>query len=259
VIGGGFIGLEVASTFAQQNKRVTVVEATDRVLARVSSPEISAFFTSVHTQNGVKFIHGQPVERLTGEDGRVREVQLADGLVLKADLVVVGIGSIAHLDLARQLGLETDSGIVVDRHSRTSLDGVLAAGDCASHRSALNPGGIRLESVQNAIDQARVAGASVAGGDASYDALPWFWSDQYDYKLQVAGLAAGATERLLREGSGREMSVFHFRNDTCICLESVNRPREHIAARRLLPRGITKQQLRAAEFDTAALLKQLAD
>ena len=257
VIGGGFIGLEVASTLAQQQKNVTVIEATDRVLARVVSPEVSQFIEAAHIRHGVNLLCGNGVERIEGEHGKATQVILSSGATLAADLIVVGIGSIANTDLAAQLGLEIENGIVVDGHSRTSKPNVYAAGDCAYHKSAFNPYGIRLESVQNAQDQARIAGANVAGVEKLYDALPWFWSDQYSYKLQIAGLSVGATERHAI-GDDESLSVFHFKDEICVCIESINRARDHLAARRLLPQGVTKRQLQDFDFDVAALLKQLA-
>lgn len=255
VIGGGFIGLEVASALAHQKRQITVIEAENRVLARVVAPELSQFVSSLHAGRGVKLMTSRAVQSLVGEGGVVRQVLLQDGTAIDAGIVIVGIGSVPNLELARQLGLLSESGIVVDSRSRTSRANVFAAGDCALFRGPLNSVGIRLESVQNAIDQSRVAGAIIAGVDKVYDSLPWFWSDQYDLKLQIAGLPFGATERVLRPGTKSDCSVFHFRSDVCICVESVNRPREHVSARRLLPRGlIKKRDLYDVDFDMSALL-----
>ncbi|OKO78838.1 hypothetical protein AC628_12595 [Bradyrhizobium sp. NAS96.2] len=257
VIGAGFIGLEVASSLVQQPTQVTVIEAENRVLARVVAPELSRFFASAHVDRGVRLLTSRKVQSLVGENGVVRQVQLEDGTLLDADLVIVGIGSVANLELAQQLGLLVMNGIVVDSQSRTNRPNVFAAGDCALFRGPFNASGLRLESVQNAMDQSRVAASVIAGADKTYDSLPWFWSDQYDLKLQIVGLPCGATERVLRPGTASEISVFHFQNDTCICVESVNRPREHIAARRLLACGkVTKQDLEDVDFDISALMKR---
>ncbi|WP_342723882.1 FAD-dependent oxidoreductase [Bradyrhizobium sp. B097] len=259
IIGAGFIGLEVASALMELQKQVTVVEAADRVLARVVAPELSCFLSSVHAGRGVRLLTSRTVRSLVGESGLVHQVLLDDGTALHADAVIVGIGSVPNLELAGQLGLFSKNGIVVDSRSRTSRPNVFAAGDCALFRGPFNSGDARLESVQNATDQSRVAGAVIAGVDRAYDALPWFWSDQYDLKLQIAGLPFGATESIVRPGTTSDLSVFHFRDDTCVCVESVNRPREHVSARRLLSREkITKRDLQDVDFDISAVLKRFS-
>lgn len=256
VIGGGFIGLEVASALILRQKRVTVIEAENRVLARVVSPEISEFLASVHVNHGVQLLTARGVQSLAGENGIVRKVTLLDGTSVEADIVIVGIGSLPNLELTKALGLQTENGIVVDSRSRTSRSNVFAAGDCALFRGRLNPAGIRLESVQNAVDQSRVAGAVIAGVDRAYDSLPWFWSDQYNLKLQIAGLSVGTTERVVRHSEKSGVSVFHFRDNTFVCVESVNQPREHVSARHLLAREkVTKRQLQDVDFDISTLLR----
>ncbi|MET4359389.1 3-phenylpropionate/trans-cinnamate dioxygenase ferredoxin reductase subunit [Bradyrhizobium sp. RT9b] len=256
IIGAGFIGLEVAAALVQQQKWVTVIETESRVLARVASPEVSEFLHSVHFNHGVHLVTSRAVQSLVGEDGVVRKVVLTDGTSIDADIVIGGIGSIPNLELTEPLGLHTSNGIVVDATSCTSRSNVFAAGDCTVFRGPYNPSGIRLESVQNAIDQSRVAGAAIAGVDKTYESLPWFWSDQYDLRLQMAGVSVGATERIVRAGPPDGISVFHFRNDDCICVESVNRPREHVSSRRLLAREkISKGRLQEVDFDVSALLK----
>lgn len=229
VIGAGFIGLELASTLAQLQKRVTVIEAESRVLARAVSPEISEFLSSEHVGHGVELLTSRAVQSFVGEYGMVRKVLLDDGTCIDADIVIVGIGSVPNFELAESLGLRTENGIVVDSKSRTGRANVFAAGDCALFCGPFSPSGIRLESVQNAIDQSRVAGAVIAGVDKSYHSVPWFWSDQYDLKLRIVGVPSGVTERVLRLDTASGVSVFHFRNDACICVESVNRPREHVS------------------------------
>lgn len=257
IIGTGFIGLEVASVLAQQQKHVTVIGTADRVLARAVAPETSEFLSSVHASRGVKFMTSRTVESLKGENGVVRRVLLDDGTSLDADIVIVGIGAVPNLELAKQLGLRIENGIVVDAQARTSLTNVFATGDCTAYRGPFNTAGLRLESVQNATDQSRVAGAVIAGVDRSYDSVPWFWSDQYDLKLQIAGVPGKATQRVVRAGSGSELSVFHFRDDICVCVESIGRPREHISMRRLLQqREISKRELEDLDFDAPALLKR---
>lgn len=258
VVGAGFIGLEVASTLVQQKKQVTVIEAEKRVLARAVSSEVSELLLTAHLERGVKLLTSSAVQSFGGDDGVVRKVLLEDGTSIDADIVIVGIGSVPNLELAKRLGLDTANGIIVDSRSRASRANVFAAGDCTQFRSQFNPTGIRLESVQNAIDQSRVAGAVIAGVDRAYDSIPWFWSDQYDLKLQIVGVPSAATERVLRLGGGGGISVYHFRNEACICVETANRPREHLAARRLLARQkITKRLLQDVDFDISALLNTL--
>jgi 3-phenylpropionate/trans-cinnamate dioxygenase ferredoxin reductase component len=256
VIGAGFIGLEVAAALAAPQRKVTVIEATDRLLRRVVAPELSEFFSELHAAHGVRLLTSSTVKSLEGENGAVTRVFLQDGSAIEADIVVVGIGSVPNCELAEQIGLACNGGIVVDDRSRTSRPEVVASGDCAVFRGPLNPAGVRLESVQNALDQSRIAGAVVAGTDRRYESLPWFWSDQYNIKLQIAGLPFGATERIVKSRAQSEISVFHFRDDVCICIESVNRAREHMAARRVLPqRNTTKAALQAVDFEIAALMK----
>ncbi|KWH40560.1 NAD(P)/FAD-dependent oxidoreductase [Burkholderia stagnalis] len=256
IIGAGFIGLEVASALATPERRITVVEAADRILARAVAPETSGFLAAAHARHGVTLSVAGEIESLVGEKGVVQRVVLKDGRVIDADIVIVGIGSIPNTELAEQIGLRCRNGIAVDSQSRTDIADVFAMGDCAVFGGVFNTNGARLESVQNAIDQSRVAGSTIAGVDKHYESLPWFWSDQYDLKLQMAGLASGATDRVVRHGSDSEMSVFHFRDDVCISVESVNRPREHMSARRLLPAGVTRARLQEVDFDIAALMKR---
>ncbi|MCW1750206.1 MULTISPECIES: NAD(P)/FAD-dependent oxidoreductase [Rhizobium] len=257
IIGAGFIGLEVASVLVQQQKKVTIVETENRVLARAVSPEISRLLASLHVGHGAKLLTSCAVQSLVGEGGVVRKAMLDDGTLIDADIIIAGIGSVPNLALAQLLELRTAQGILVDSKSRTSRTNVFAAGDCAQFWGPFNSTGIRLESVQNATDQSRVAGAVIAGVDSSYDSVPWFWSDQYDVKLQIVGLPYGGTERVVRSSGTSGTSVFHFRNDTCICIESINRPREHVSARRLLAlKNITKRLLQDVDFDVSALTKQ---
>ncbi|TIT69378.1 MAG: hypothetical protein E5W63_05030, partial [Mesorhizobium sp.] len=256
IIGAGFIGLEVASALVRQNKHVTVVEAADRVLARAVSPELSRLLSAIHAQNGVNLITSRKVRPIIGPSGQINRLEMDDSLILKADIVVVGVGSQPNLELAQQLELHVGNGIIVDNRSRTSKSNVFAAGDCATFAGEFNRAGIRLESVQNAIDQARIAGNAIAGGDKVYHAVPWFWSDQYESKIQIAGLSSETTHSESRRGEKSDVSVFHFRDDVCVSVESVNRPRDHMAARRLLAGGkdITRRRLQEVDFNISALL-----
>ncbi|MBV5263033.1 FAD-dependent oxidoreductase [Pinisolibacter sp. B13] len=253
VIGAGFIGLEVAAAAVKRGCEVTVVEAQARIMARAVPPAISAFHTELHARHGVRILLETGVTAILGESGRVRAVATGAG-ELPADVVVVGIGVVAADDLARAAGIVCERGIVVDASSRTSAPGVVAAGDCTVRR--LDDGtSQRLESVQNAVEQAKSAAAALMGKDRPFTATPWFWSDQYDVKLQMAGLSAGATAMVTRgdPASGR-FSLWHFAGDRLIAVDTVNLAQEHMAARRILDRGmaLTPDDVAAAAFDPMA-------
>lgn len=255
VIGGGFIGLEVASALVQRGKRLTVLEAQAHLLNRVVAPVMASFLMAAHQAHGVEIVTQAQVTAIDGENGRARRVVLADGRIFPADLVVVGIGSVPNMEMAQAAGIGCRNGIVVDAHGRTSNPRVFAAGDCAFYDGPYTKGGMRLESVQNAMDQARSAGATIAGKDKTYDAIPWFWSDQFKLKLQIAGIAAGFDSYVERIGSGDELTVYYFKDDACVAVDSINRPRDHMTARRLLPGGtITRAKLAEVEFDIAKLM-----
>lgn len=253
VIGAGFIGLEVAAAATKRGCVVTVVEAQTRIMARAVPPAISAFHTALHAGHGVAIRLGTGVTAILGEGGRVRAVA-TDAGELAADVVVVGIGVVARDDLARAAGIACDRGIVVDACSRTSLPGIVAAGDCTVRR--LDDGtSVRLESVQNAVEQAKSAAAALMGKDRPFTATPWFWSDQYDVKLQMAGLSAGATATVTRgdPAEGR-FALWHFRDDRLVAVDTVDLAQEHMAARRILDRGVVLDAARVAapDFDPAA-------
>ncbi|MGB8487880.1 MAG: FAD-dependent oxidoreductase, partial [Xanthobacteraceae bacterium] len=213
IIGGGFIGLEIAASLAMLGKEVTVIEALPRVLARALPVKLSEFLSGVHQSAGVRVLTQTTVSELVGEGGHVRSVILSDGTRCPADFVIVGIGVLPNVELAAAAGLACQDGIVIDEFARTQDPDIVAAGDCTRHpnRFAL-AGAVRLESVQNALDQAKTAGGTVAGVRKPYDAVPWFWSDQYDLKLQMVGLSEGHDQSVVR-GSPEEQkfSVFYFR------------------------------------------------
>ncbi|HYZ64221.1 MAG TPA: FAD-dependent oxidoreductase [Acetobacteraceae bacterium] len=239
VVGGGFIGLEFAAVAAERGLEVTVVEAASRLMSRAVSPAVSSFVQSTHERRGIRFLLETAVTEITGGQ-RVSGVGTADGRHLPADLVVIGIGVLPNTALAAEAGLEIANGIVVDEHLLTRDPAISAIGDCASFpcRHAGNAR-VRLESVQNAVDQARCVAARLVGRAAPYAALPWFWSDQGALKLQIAGLCAPHDRAVLRpDPAKRGLSVFCYRGDRLIGVESVNRPVEHIHARKLLAAGI---------------------
>ncbi|MFF8234931.1 NAD(P)/FAD-dependent oxidoreductase [Streptomyces caelestis] len=236
VVGGGFIGLELARVALARGARVTVVELADRLLSRAVSPELERPLRERHEHAGVRVLTGTGVRALEGP-GRVERV-VTDREVLAADLVVYGIGAIPRDDLARAAGLAVADGVMVDEQLRSVTDPrISAVGDCARHPHPHAEGPVRLESVQNAIDQGTLVGRRIAGSPASYESLPWFWSDQGDLKLQIAGLRSPADEvRLVPGDSPERLAGYAFRDGLLVAVETLNWPAEHLAARRLLER-----------------------
>jgi len=258
VIGGGFIGLEFA---AHAGRPVTVVEAQDRLMARVVTPEISAHFAELHEKAGTILRLGQGVTALHGSDGAVESVELTDGTRLPADLVVVGVGVIPDTALAEAAGLSVENGVVVDEQLCTSDPAVSAIGDCANFPSVHARCATRLESVQNAVDQARFVAARIAGEDVPYNPVPWFWTDQLGVKLQIAGIGTGHDSTVFfGDPADGKFSVLSFMDGVLIAVESVSRPADHISARRLLAqeRPPTFEELRASEFNLKEHVKSQA-
>jgi 3-phenylpropionate/trans-cinnamate dioxygenase ferredoxin reductase subunit len=240
VVGGGFIGLEAAAAATARGQAVTVVEAGDRLIGRVVAPVISGFYAAAHRRRGVRILLGTSVSRFEGTDGTVTGAHLSDGSFAPADLVVVGIGAEPRTELAEQLGLACAGGIVVDAFARTSDPAIVAAGDCAvtPHPAAADGSLVRFESFGHALDHARVAAGTLAGVPASYDAVPWFWSDQGALKLQIAGLSAGFDQTVLRGDPGQErFSVLYYRDGRLLAVHAVNCPRDYLAVRRALAAG----------------------
>ncbi len=200
-------------------------------MQRVTAPEVSEFYTRVHAEEGVDIRCGIGVSGFEGNDS-VERVRCSDGNVQEADLVVIGVGIVPNTELAAAAGLEVDNGIVVDEYARTSDTDIVAAGDCTFHYNPVYERRVRLESVQNATDQSRIAAASVCGKEKTYNALPWFWSDQYDVKLQIAGLSQDYEETLVRgdRETGRSFAVFYFRDNHIIAVDAINRPAEFMIA-----------------------------
>ncbi len=257
VIGGGFIGLEVAATARKKGVEVTVLEALPRLLARVLPPLLSAWFEALHRSHGVLLRTGVQVEALeAGADGRVRAVRLAGGERLPCGAVLLGVGAQANDELARAAGLACERGIVVDACGRTADPAIVAAGDCTARRL---PDGslLRLESVQGASEGGKAAAAALLGQDKPFTATPWFWSDQHGRKLQMAGLATGATQSVLRgDTAAASFSVWHYAGDRLIAVDTVDEPRTHLLARKLLDAGVWPAPAQAADagFDAASLL-----
>ena len=252
VIGGGFIGLEVAATARTMGKAVTVIEALPRLMPRAATAGLSEYYRVLHESHGVELLLGAAVERI-----RAGEVRLEGGARRAADLIVVGIGIVPNVELAGEAGLPVANGIAVDQFLRTPDEHIYAIGDCAEYPSAFLGARARLESVQNAVDQAVSVARAIVGKSAPYTALPWFWSDQYDARLQMAGLADGC-DRSVERGAieGGKFSLFHFRAGRLRAVDSINRPADHVAARKLLAAGaaITPEQAGDESLDLKRLV-----
>jgi 3-phenylpropionate/trans-cinnamate dioxygenase ferredoxin reductase component len=241
LIGGGYVGLEVAAAARQHGMHVTVLEAMSRVLARVTVPEISAFYERVHREAGVEIRTGAVVSSVvTDESGdAVTAIRCTDGSTTPADVVIVGIGLLPNTELAERSGLEVKDGIVVDELTRTADPDVLAIGDCTRHPNVMYGRNVRLESVPNALEQARTAAATLCGQHRPHHAVPWFWSDQYDLKLQMVGLAEGHDRLVLRGStSTRSFSAFYMQAGRVISADAVNRPQDFMIAKRLVAQQV---------------------
>ena len=249
VVGAGFIGLEFAAVAASLGAVVTVLEAMGRPMARVLSAPMADFFRRAHEAAGLRLLFGATVARITGEGGRASGVETGEGEHVPADLVMVGIGVLPDVALAGDAGLRLENGIRVDEMLLTADAAISAIGDCASYPSPFAGGRIvRLESVQNAVDQARCVAARLAGRPAPYDAVPWFWSDQGGMKLQIAGLTIGQDEAVVRgDPESGAFSVFCYREGRLLGVESVDRPADHLLARRLLAKGLSVTPAEAAD------------
>lgn len=266
VVGGGFIGLEVAAGARAAGKTVTVLEAAPRLVGRAVSEATSEFYLAAHRRRGTRVVLNARVTRFLGQHDRVTGVELAGGEsaggeIIDADIVLIGVGVIARTELAEQLGLAVDNGIVVDASARCSDGVTVAAGDCTNlPNPSLTPGGIerlRLESVQNAVEQAKVAAATLLGLPAEYSTVPWFWSDQADLKLQIAGLSGGHDQIVLRgDPDSEKFSVLYYRAGQLIAADCVNSPLDFIAVRAMLHSGQQLPSERAA--DLSLPLKKLA-
>jgi 3-phenylpropionate/trans-cinnamate dioxygenase ferredoxin reductase subunit len=239
VIGGGYIGLEAAAVLAKFGKSVTVVEMQDRVLARVAGADLSRFYEAEHRAHGVEILLNTAVECIEEDAGRAAGVRLASALVLPADMVVVGIGIVPSVEPLLAAGAAGGNGVNVDAFCRTSLPGVFAIGDCAAHVNRYASGArVRLESVQNAADQAMIAAKSIVGVPVAYDAVPWFWSNQYDLRLQTIGLSIGHDGAVLRgDPAGRSFSVVYLREGRVIALDCVNAARDYVQGKALVVKG----------------------
>lgn len=236
VIGAGFIGLEFSAVACAQGLEVTVLEAAERPMGRALSPEMAEFFADAHRQAGVKLHFGASVTRIVDDGGRATAVETADGASHAADIVLIGIGVEPRTELAEEAGLECDGGIIVDDCLLTNDPHISAIGDCARHPNAFADNRLmRLESVQNAVDQARCVAARLRGETSAYRRVPWFWSEQCGLKLQIAGITAGHDRVVLRgKPSDAGFSAFCYKGERLLGVETVNQPRDHMAARKIL-------------------------
>ncbi len=256
IVGAGYIGLEAAAVAAQLGLDVTVIEVADRVLARVTSPVMSEFFEAEHKAHGVVIATGKKVVEFTGST-RVEAVKTSDGDLVPADLVLVGIGIIPNDELARQAGIRCDNGISVDRDGRTNDPSIFAIGDCARRPLVHYQRDGRLESVHNAIEQGKLAAAAIAEKPRPNEDCPWFWSDQYDLKLQIAGLSEGFDQVEVRgDPASRKFAVFYFKSGHLLAVDAVNSPAEFIVSKKLIISGasIAPEKLR----DTTLSMKDIA-
>ena len=251
IVGGGYIGLETAAVLNKKGMNVTVLEMMERVLQRVTAPVVSEFYTRIHEEEGVSIRCGVGVSGFKG-NGRVAEVLCSDGSGFAADLVIIGVGILPNTALAEAAGLEVDNGIVVNDRAQTSDPDIFAAGDCTNHHNPIYDRRIRLESVQNATDQSRVAAGAACGKEVSYNAVPWFWSEQYDLMLQIAGLSQGYDQIISRgdPGNGRSFAAFYLREGRVIAVDAVNKPQEFMFSKKLIPMQKTVDKKRLADADT---------
>lgn len=253
VVGGGYIGLEAAAVAAKLGLQVTLVEQAPRILGRVAAEETADVIRNAHRAHGVEILEDVGLTALEGE-GRVASAILSDGRRLDIDFVIVGIGIRPEASLAEAAGLKLENGIAVDDRGRTSAPGIWAAGDCASfpYRGTR----LRLESVQNAIDQAEAVAANMLGADTAYDPVPWFWSDQYDLKLQIAGLNTGY-DHVVRRGDAPSASHWYFRDGAFIAVDAINAPRDFMVGKRLLEagKGVDPATIGDPATDLKALLR----
>jgi len=257
IIGGGYIGLETASALIKLGKSVVLIQATDRVLARVAGEELSRFFEAEHRARGVDLRTSAAVERILGEAGRVSGVVLGEGEFIAADMVIVGIGIEPVVQPLLDAGAQIANGVLVDEFCRTNLPDIYAIGDCACHCNRFADGApIRLESVQNANDQANTAALAISGKPVKYDALPWFWSNQYDLRLQTVGLSSGHDETVVRgDLESRRFSIVYLKQGRVIALDCINAAKDYVQGGKLVAAGTLVDRHRLA--DSSVPLKTL--
>ncbi len=258
VIGGGYIGLEAAAALSKLGKPVTLLESLDRVLARVAGEALSRFYEAEHAAHGVDIRLRTTVVCIEEQNGRASGVRLSTGEIIPAEMVIVGIGIIPAIEPLQAAGARTGNGVAVDEHCRTSLPDIYAIGDCALHANAFGDGmPIRLESVQNANDMATTVASAITGADKPYHAVPWFWSNQYDLRLQTVGLSVGHDATVLRGNTeSRSFSVVYLKQGRVVALDCVNATRDYVQGRAMVSAGASPDPAKLA--DTSVALKDLA-
>ena len=258
VIGGGYVGLEVAAVARKAGLNVTVIETQERILQRVTTPEMSDYYHQLHTERGVNIMLNQAVtgfEGESGDNGSVTKVLCGD-LSVDADIVVIGVGILPNIEIAQEAGLECDNGILVDDHGQTSNADIYAAGDCANHPNRLLNRRLRLESVPNAIEQARVASINLLGGDVEYASIPWFWSDQYELKLQMVGFSSDGEESVVRgDKSSNKFAVFHLKEGRVVAVDAVNSSKAFMLGKRLYGKSVDAAALADESVELKSFLK----
>ena len=252
IVGGGYIGLEVASVAIKKGLTVSILEMESRILERVTTEEMSAFYHQLHTDEGVNILTSTQAKAFKGSE-TVGSVVCGDHEI-PADLVIVGIGILPNTEMAEAAGLETNNGLVVDEHCRTSNEHIFAAGDCTNHPNPILNRRLRLESVPNAMEQGRVAASNMLGGSKSYASMPWFWSDQYEHKLQMVGFSKDSDQSIIRgDMASKSFTVFYLKDDSIIAADSVNNPKEFMASKQLVGKKASIEAL----ADTSIELKTL--
>lgn len=233
IIGAGYVGLEIAASLRKLQKSVVMVERENRILSRVTSEVTSAYFHELHTNNGVEIFCGKGVTAIKKE-GKQSTVFCSDGTTFSADLIIVGVGAIPQTKLAEQAGLDIDEGVLIDQSCRTSNSAIFAIGDCTRFKHPLYDANMRIESIQNAVDQAKVASSNIAGNAMIYDSLPWFWSDQYEVKLQMAGLPVDYDNIIIRKKSKEVISIWYLKNNMLVAVDAINNPRAYMLGTKLI-------------------------
>lgn len=250
IVGGGYIGLEVAAVGRKLGLDVTVLETESRVMNRVVATEISTFFQNMHIEEGVKLELGRRVQKIQGQD-KVEAVVCADGFSVPADICIIGIGIIPNTEIAEEAGIKCSNGIVVDQYCQTSDPDIFAAGDCTRHPNAILGRHLRLESVHNAVEQGKTTAASILGEPVAYAQVPWFWSDQYDVKLQIVGLTEGYDQFIMRgDPATRSFAAFYLQNGKLLAIDAVNSPREFMLGKKLIAAGARFSLEQLANMDT---------
>ena len=257
IIGAGYIGLEIASIAIKKNLEVIVLELENKVMSRVVSSEVSNFFQNKHQSEGIKFKFNTSVTDIE-DQGKQKGIVCSDGSVLSADLVVIGVGIKPNIELAHSSGLECDNGIIVDDNGKTSDDHIFAVGDCSNHPNNILKQRLRLESVQNAVEQAKSVAAGIAGNHKPYHQVPWFWSDQYNIKLQIAGISQHHDRSVIRGSPEEEkFAVFYQKDKRLIAVDAINSPKEFVTGKKLIERQteIPLELLQDMNFDLKEMVR----